>query len=200
MFPLLVLRNMHDCGGADIPLVVTDWKSEDLDRALDYWVELSKGEWSASEQRDKCNYALIFFKIHSSPIKSTRSIVPGVSTSNLASRKSIFSFVPYFQIQRRNMSLASSFSCPPPARSKHESSSRTLPSLYPQRFLNLILLAAAAQIAKTKIADSSISRHVVRWHPKARSLDKTISLEESRAATFGYAPSRSRGSSGTQQV
>lgn len=59
---------MHDCGGADIPLVVTDWKSEDLDRALDYWVELSKGEWSASEQRDKCNYALIFFQDSLIPI------------------------------------------------------------------------------------------------------------------------------------
>ena len=124
--------------------------------------------------------------------KSTRWIILGVSTSNLASCKSIFSSVPYFQIQRRNMFLASSFSCPPPGRPKHEFSSQTPPSLYPKCFLNLIPLAAAAQIAKTQIADSSISRHVVRWHPKARSLDKTIFPEESRAATCGYVPSRSR--------
>lgn len=44
---------MHDYGGGDIPLIMTDWKSEDIDRALDYWVELSKGPSAESQQRCK---------------------------------------------------------------------------------------------------------------------------------------------------
>ncbi|KAJ7037492.1 hypothetical protein C8F04DRAFT_1092647 [Mycena alexandri] len=51
MHRILVLRNMHDRGGADIPIILTVWDEERTKRALDYWTDLSKGEWSDEEQR-----------------------------------------------------------------------------------------------------------------------------------------------------
>ncbi|KAF8964550.1 hypothetical protein BDZ97DRAFT_1660224 [Flammula alnicola] len=53
MFQLVVMRNMHDYGCGDIPVVVTTWSSDQLDRALEYWTQLSTGEWSEEEQRNK---------------------------------------------------------------------------------------------------------------------------------------------------
>ncbi|KAJ7171810.1 hypothetical protein C8R43DRAFT_874448 [Mycena crocata] len=47
---VLVLRNMHDKGGADIPVIVTDWDDERTLQAMEYWVDSSEGEWSEEEQ------------------------------------------------------------------------------------------------------------------------------------------------------
>ncbi|KAJ7037487.1 hypothetical protein C8F04DRAFT_952847 [Mycena alexandri] len=47
---ICVLRNMHGMGGADIPIVLTLWDDERTKRALEYWVDFSKGEWSREAQ------------------------------------------------------------------------------------------------------------------------------------------------------
>ncbi|KAJ7629346.1 hypothetical protein B0H17DRAFT_863647, partial [Mycena rosella] len=47
---ILVLRNMHDKGGADIPIIVTAWDVARTKLAMDYWVDLSKGVWSEDER------------------------------------------------------------------------------------------------------------------------------------------------------
>ncbi|KAJ7451176.1 hypothetical protein FB451DRAFT_1051625 [Mycena latifolia] len=47
---ILVLRNMHDKGGADIPIIMTFWDAERTRIAMDYWVALSKGEWTEEER------------------------------------------------------------------------------------------------------------------------------------------------------
>jgi hypothetical protein len=57
MYELVVLRNMHDLGCGDIPIVLVNWDENDLDSAFDYWVELSKGELSKEEQRKKCRFS-----------------------------------------------------------------------------------------------------------------------------------------------
>lgn len=57
MYELVVLRNMHDLGCGDIPIVLVDWDADDLDCAFDYWVELSKGELSKEEQHRKCRFS-----------------------------------------------------------------------------------------------------------------------------------------------
>ncbi|KAF8213726.1 hypothetical protein K438DRAFT_1565068 [Mycena galopus ATCC 62051] len=51
--PILVLRNMHDKGGADVPFILTAWDDERLEEATKYWADLSKGEWSEEEQRSR---------------------------------------------------------------------------------------------------------------------------------------------------
>ncbi|KAJ7806160.1 hypothetical protein B0H14DRAFT_1577490 [Mycena olivaceomarginata] len=51
---------MHDTGGADIPFILTAWDDERLEQAMNYWADLSKGEWSEEEQRsryDECDAA-----------------------------------------------------------------------------------------------------------------------------------------------
>ncbi|KAF9477275.1 hypothetical protein BDN70DRAFT_810997 [Pholiota conissans] len=53
MFPLLVMRNMHDYGGADIPIVLTSWNAKQLAHAFDYWVDISKPGMSECERREK---------------------------------------------------------------------------------------------------------------------------------------------------
>jgi len=53
---LLLLRNMHDMGGGDIPILVVGWDEEIIDRALDYWGELSKGKWSEAERQVNCQF------------------------------------------------------------------------------------------------------------------------------------------------
>ncbi|KAJ3508156.1 hypothetical protein NLJ89_g5905 [Agrocybe chaxingu] len=55
LFELLLIRNMHDYGGADIPIIIVDWSGEQLDRAMAYWVELSKDEWTKAEQERRYN-------------------------------------------------------------------------------------------------------------------------------------------------
>ncbi|EIM89566.1 uncharacterized protein STEHIDRAFT_52368 [Stereum hirsutum FP-91666 SS1] len=51
---LVVLRNMHDQGGADIPVVVLNWSNRTIGLAMDYWVNMSKGIWADKpEERDK---------------------------------------------------------------------------------------------------------------------------------------------------
>ena len=62
MFELLVVRNMDDYAGGDIPIVITTWKSEETDAAFEYWTELSKGEWSDEERAQKCKLSLQSFK------------------------------------------------------------------------------------------------------------------------------------------
>ncbi|KAF8883637.1 hypothetical protein CPB84DRAFT_1686278 [Gymnopilus junonius] len=53
MWYLLVMRNMHDYGCGDIAMVVTEWTSEEMDMALDYWAELSQDKWTPDEKREK---------------------------------------------------------------------------------------------------------------------------------------------------
>ncbi|KIM38480.1 hypothetical protein M413DRAFT_447719 [Hebeloma cylindrosporum] len=53
IYELVVLRNMHDLAGGDIPIVIVNWDANDLDSAFDYWVALSKGELPEKEQRQK---------------------------------------------------------------------------------------------------------------------------------------------------
>ncbi|KAJ7785699.1 hypothetical protein B0H16DRAFT_1657248 [Mycena metata] len=69
MYRILVLRNMHDRGGADIPIILTAWDDEHTKRALDYWTDLSKGEWCDEEQRLRCN------PIHSNRFRRSHSPV-----------------------------------------------------------------------------------------------------------------------------
>ena len=57
MYELVVLRNMHDLGCGDIPIVLVNWNANDLDCAFDYWVELSKGLLSKKEQHKKCRFS-----------------------------------------------------------------------------------------------------------------------------------------------
>lgn len=45
---------MHDEGGADIPVIAVAWNEEIMDRAIDYWVGLSRGEWSEAERQASC--------------------------------------------------------------------------------------------------------------------------------------------------
>ena len=54
MHELVLLRNMHDCGGGDIPIIVTSWPADFTARVLDYWAELSKDQWSDSERDERC--------------------------------------------------------------------------------------------------------------------------------------------------
>jgi hypothetical protein len=54
MHELVLLRNMHDCGGGDIPIIITSWEPDFTTHALDYWVELSQDKWSDSERNEKC--------------------------------------------------------------------------------------------------------------------------------------------------
>ena len=57
MYELVVLRNMHDLGCGDIPIILVNWDVSDLDSAFDYWVELSKGVLSKEEQHKKCRFS-----------------------------------------------------------------------------------------------------------------------------------------------
>lgn len=59
MHELLLLRNMHDRGGGDIPLIVTNWDAKHTERALEYWAGLSKGEWSEEARIAKCEISSI---------------------------------------------------------------------------------------------------------------------------------------------
>ncbi|KAL0959750.1 hypothetical protein HGRIS_011440 [Hohenbuehelia grisea] len=43
---LLFLRSMHDMNAADIPLLIVSWDDDAVARAIQYWSDLSKGEWS----------------------------------------------------------------------------------------------------------------------------------------------------------
>jgi hypothetical protein len=54
MYELLLFRNMHDCEGADIPIIVANWEECEISRVMDYWSELIKGEWSDGEKIQKC--------------------------------------------------------------------------------------------------------------------------------------------------
>ncbi|KAJ7732767.1 hypothetical protein B0H14DRAFT_2409209 [Mycena olivaceomarginata] len=59
---ILVLRNMHDKGGADVPFIVIAWDKERLERAMNYWADLSKGEWSEEEQHNECDAACRYIR------------------------------------------------------------------------------------------------------------------------------------------
>ncbi|KAF9462514.1 hypothetical protein BDZ94DRAFT_1298489 [Collybia nuda] len=47
-----IMSIMHDYGGGDIPFIDTNWDIKYTERALEYWVALSKGVWP-EEERDK---------------------------------------------------------------------------------------------------------------------------------------------------
>jgi len=59
---LLLLRNMHDEGGADIPILAVAWDEEIMDRALDYRVRLSRGEWSETDHQASCKLSVDCFR------------------------------------------------------------------------------------------------------------------------------------------
>ena len=42
MHELVLLRNMHDCGGGDIPIIITSWPADFTARALDYGLSSAK--------------------------------------------------------------------------------------------------------------------------------------------------------------
>ncbi len=44
---------MHDYGEGDIPIIVANWSKAMPDKAFDYWVQLSKDEWSIEEQVER---------------------------------------------------------------------------------------------------------------------------------------------------
>ncbi|KAK7064744.1 hypothetical protein R3P38DRAFT_2826210 [Favolaschia claudopus] len=50
---ILVIRNMHDTRDCDIPVILTTWDDAQFKSSLNYWVELSKGEWTEEERRLK---------------------------------------------------------------------------------------------------------------------------------------------------
>ncbi|EAU87052.2 hypothetical protein CC1G_12389 [Coprinopsis cinerea okayama7 len=49
MHHILFLRNFRDFGGGDIPVLLVDWSTEEMDAACDFWVGLSRGKWSKEE-------------------------------------------------------------------------------------------------------------------------------------------------------
>ena len=51
---LLLLRNRIDMHGADIPIIVANWSQKEIDDAMAYWVDLSKGDWSVEEANARC--------------------------------------------------------------------------------------------------------------------------------------------------
>jgi hypothetical protein len=71
MHEILLMRNMHDTGGADIPILITNWDENAISRAMEYWSELSKGEWTDSERSHKCAY----FHHHSTTFCKTHHYV-----------------------------------------------------------------------------------------------------------------------------
>ncbi|KAF9031338.1 hypothetical protein BDZ89DRAFT_911643, partial [Hymenopellis radicata] len=50
MHGLVLLRNVHDYGGADMPIIIVNWQTPIVEAALDYWVESSKNQWSEAER------------------------------------------------------------------------------------------------------------------------------------------------------
>ncbi|KAJ6569577.1 hypothetical protein B0H19DRAFT_1136097 [Mycena capillaripes] len=64
---ILVLRNMHDKGGADIPIILTAWGDAHIERAMNYWADLSKGEWSEDEQRARYSECEVICRNNSLP-------------------------------------------------------------------------------------------------------------------------------------
>jgi hypothetical protein len=55
MHELLLLRNFHDFGAADIPIVVCNMNQAEIKQAMDYWVWLSKKENAMHpNQTEKC--------------------------------------------------------------------------------------------------------------------------------------------------
>jgi hypothetical protein len=49
MHEILLMRNMHDTGSGDIPVLTTNWDENAISHAMEYWSEPSKGEWTNSE-------------------------------------------------------------------------------------------------------------------------------------------------------
>lgn len=73
MHELVMLRNRRDTGGADIPILFTDWDIEYIDKAIDFWVEQSKGQWSEEEYLQKCTPATISSESQSSVLNLASS-------------------------------------------------------------------------------------------------------------------------------
>lgn len=58
---VLLLRNLHDLGAADIPIVLCDLNQTELKQAMDYWVWLSKkGNHTSPERAKKCQSPIIY--------------------------------------------------------------------------------------------------------------------------------------------
>jgi hypothetical protein len=66
MHELVMLRNRRDTGGADVPIIFTDWDIHYIDKAIDFWVEQSKGQWSEEEYHQKCTLSTISSEYQSS--------------------------------------------------------------------------------------------------------------------------------------
>ncbi len=82
MHGLLLLRNVHDYGGADMPVIIVDWQTPILEAALDYWVEASKNQWSETERAKQCVYistSISRLLIVSCPVCQVASMHPGLN-------------------------------------------------------------------------------------------------------------------------
>ncbi|KAH6905493.1 hypothetical protein BKA70DRAFT_1293301 [Coprinopsis sp. MPI-PUGE-AT-0042] len=54
---IALLRNFHDFGASDIPVLITNWTPEQMDAACEYWVKYSEDKWAMAET--KSNYDAI---------------------------------------------------------------------------------------------------------------------------------------------
>lgn len=66
---LLVLRNMHDEGAADIPVLFVNWSDRTIGLAMDYWLKLSQGIWESNNEArdDACAPSHFMFSQNSYP-------------------------------------------------------------------------------------------------------------------------------------
>ncbi|KAF8951298.1 hypothetical protein BDZ97DRAFT_1932535 [Flammula alnicola] len=147
MFQLVVMRNMHDYGCGDIPVVVTTWSSDQLDRALEYWTQLSTGEWSEEEQRNKFLEIDNSWCLHVQPCFTQADLLVRALLSDPE-----VGYVPRFivfmsvdtKVKARALFMHPSFRPP-------------------QALVETFQLDAEEPIARNRIAASSISLSVVLW-------------------------------------
>ncbi|KAF9531520.1 hypothetical protein CPB83DRAFT_849170 [Crepidotus variabilis] len=59
LFPILVMRNMHDYGGGDIIVVTVNWTSTMLDCAFDHWAAASQSDWCQDVHTRKVQEAFL---------------------------------------------------------------------------------------------------------------------------------------------
>lgn len=56
MQEILLLRSFHDMECGDVPVLFTNWSTDLMEVALEYWMELSKGSWSREKNLLHCAY------------------------------------------------------------------------------------------------------------------------------------------------
>lgn len=63
MHHLLLLRNFHDLGAADLPIVMYNLNQTELKAAMEYWVSLSKKGNAAHPDRPKKCECIVYIII-----------------------------------------------------------------------------------------------------------------------------------------